>query len=122
MPNDIDFGRAWNVFKVNIGEYPIDERCFTVKLHSELMADSAVGAVTADEPGGFCNFLAPVGVTQGRYNFVVGCGELGQFDRALDFYSQTVQELIEYTLRIALRNHKAIGICRRQSLEGDVGD
>ena len=61
-------------------------------------------------------------MTQGRYNFVVGCGELGQFDRALDFYSYTVQELIEYALGIALRNHKAIGICRRQFLEGEMGD
>jgi hypothetical protein len=25
----------------NVGEYPIDQRCFAVKFHSELMADSA---------------------------------------------------------------------------------
>src|SRR6266851_627712 len=92
MPNDINLGHAWNVFKMNVGEYPIDKRCFTMKFHSELMADSAVGAVTADQPGGFGNFLGAVGARYGRYDSVVGCGELGQFDRALDFYSQIVQK------------------------------
>jgi hypothetical protein len=24
VPNDVNFGRAWNVFKMNVGEYPID--------------------------------------------------------------------------------------------------
>jgi hypothetical protein len=54
-----------------------------MNFHSELMADSAVSAVTADQPRGFGNFLGAVGVTEGRYDFVVGCGEPGQFDRTL---------------------------------------
>ena len=45
-----------------------------MKFHSELTADSAVGAVTADQPGGLGNFVGAVGVTEGRYDFVVGCG------------------------------------------------
>jgi hypothetical protein len=47
----------------NVGEYPIDQRCFAVKFHSELMADSAVSAVSADQPRALGNFLGTVGVT-----------------------------------------------------------
>ena len=31
VPNDVDFGRAWSVFKMNVGEDPIDKRCFAMK-------------------------------------------------------------------------------------------
>ncbi len=77
------------------------------------MADSAVSAVASDEPRGFDNFLGAVGVKERRHDFVGGCGEAGEFDRALDFYSESVQELVEYALGIALRNHQAVGIWGR---------
>jgi hypothetical protein len=38
------------------------------------------------------------------------------------FYSQIVQELVEHALGIALRNHKTVGICGRQSFDGEMSD
>jgi hypothetical protein len=78
VPDDVNCRPVWNVFKMDVGEYPIDQRCFATKFHPELMTDSAVSAVAADQPRAFGSFLGAVGVTQGRYNVVVGCGEPGQ--------------------------------------------